>query len=174
MATLNFNCNDAPKMDDFSPIPDGKYNAVIIESDLVGPNEKGTVQLKLVWKITSGQYEGRQVTAYFTYKCANATAEEIGHRQIGNVGEAVGVPYIGDTEELHGREHIISVGTAKPNTNGKVYNEIKRCYPLGGAAAAVATPTPSAAPATVAAAAAVPQPAAPANNTKPFPWGNKK
>ena len=137
MAHFPFNCNEAPA-DNHAPIPPGKYPAVIVETHMGEPNEKGTVQMRVKWQITGGPHAGLHVTNYITAICPSSqTAQDIGHRFIKNLCDSVGLASIMDTDELVGRAHIIDVGhqTKKDDAdfNAKQYREVKRCYPAGRA-----------------------------------------
>lgn len=150
MAVLNFNANNVEgDVRDFSPIPNGKYDAVIIKTDLGPANNKGTEQLKVTWEIQSGPMAKRQVSNWITVSCPTSKeAQEIGMRFLKNVCESVGIAGFTDTDELCGRAHIIDIGQRKDvNDATKVFNEVKRCYPAGAvttgvapAAATAATP----------------------------------
>ena len=178
MPTLNHNCTDYPSdSKEFAPIPEGKYKATIIDSAITAPNKNGTEQLKFTWKITEGPYTDRQIIGFITWKCPTSSqAQEIGRKQLTDIANAVGIQFVKESEQLHCRTHIISVGNTKPNAEGKVYNEVKRCYPPGDAAStpvAAQTETPQT-PVTppVAGVQAAPQAAAPVNNTVRPPWEN--
>lgn len=152
MAVLNFNANNVEgDVKDFSPIPNGKYEAIIVATKMEPANDKGTEQLKVDWQITSGPMSNRRVTNWITVACPTSTeARDIGMRFLKNICESVGMAGFTDTDELCGRQHIIDVGQRKDNRDAtKVFNEVKRCYPVGavttGAAPAAA---PAATPAT--------------------------
>lgn len=170
MAQFNFNANAVEgDVRDFSPIPNGKYEAVIIDTDLGKPNEKGTEQLKVTWEIQSGQMAKRQVSNWITVACPTSTeAKDIGMRFLKNVCESVGLAGFTDTNDLLGRAHIIDVGQRKYNMDAtKVFNEVKRCYPAGAAATGAATDQPAQ---TASVPAAKPQAAATATTTKTPAW----
>ena len=153
MAQMQFNANQVEgDVRDFTLIPKGKYPSVVIKTDLGRPNEKGTEQLQVTWEITDGPHKGRQVTNWITVACPSSSeARDIGLRQLKNLCEACGMAGFTDTDELCGRAHVIDVGERKDNRDAtKVFNEVKRCYPSGCAAA-----TPSAAQAGAAASSTV-------------------
>ena len=136
MAHLNYNANDHEDMKDMTPVPKGKYSA-IIESTKLGESkgEKHTQQLEITWVIVGGEHDGRKVTNWVTVACDTAVARDIGMRFIKNICEAVGIAGFTDTDELVGREHVIDVGSVKKQGDGgdKEFSEVKRCYPAGTA-----------------------------------------
>lgn len=181
MAQLNFNANQVEgDVKDFSLLPKGKYQAVIIKTDMERPNERGTQQLHVTWEVISGPHVKRQVSNWITVVCPSSVeAQDIGMRQLKNICESVGLASFSDTDELCGRQHIIDVGEKKDNRDAsKVYNEVKRCYPADGPQGtnrgtpsattthgAQATTVPSSTPT---AAAATTQKAGPAANRPPW------
>lgn len=182
MAVLNFNANAVEgDVKDFSPIPNGKYDAIIVKTDLGPANAKGTEQLKVEWQITSGPMANRHVTNWITIACPSSKeAQEIGMRFLKNICESVGMASFSDSDELIGRQHIIDVGQRKDTQDAsKTFNEVKRCYPAGSVttgSAPAATPAPSTATATRGVPATAPAAAtATAAGTKtPPPWLPKK
>jgi hypothetical protein len=149
MAGFQFNANAVEgDVKDFSPIPNGKYEAVVVKTEMTPANDKGTEQLKVDWQITAGPLANRHVTNWITVNCPTSKeAQEIGMRFLKNVCESVGLAGFTDTDELLGRGHIIDIGQRKDNRDAtKVFNEVKRCYPSGGVATG-AMPAPVSAPA---------------------------
>ena len=138
MAQMSFHANQVEgDVQDFAPIPKGKYNAVIIKTELGKPNDKKTEQLKLEWEIVDGPFAKRHVSTYVTVCCPTSKeAQDIGMRFLKNVCESVGLPGFTDSDELCGRPHIVNIEDGKPNRDGKVFSEVKRCYPAGAAQAA--------------------------------------
>ena len=67
-------------MDLDSTIPSGKYNAVIIETDL-NYSLHGRV-LNLTFRITEGRYKNSIVTDHIITRNKNKTAERIGLKQV--------------------------------------------------------------------------------------------
>jgi hypothetical protein len=169
MASFQFNANAVEGDNrDFSPIPNGKYNAVIVKTELGQPNGKGTEQLKIEWDIVDGPHARRKVTNWITVACPSSKeAQDIGMRTLKNICEAVGLAGFTDSDELLGRQHVIDVGQ-RPDVNDKtkVFNEVKRCYPAGTPATAQApktATTPAQAPVNATAPAAT-------GVTKTPPW----
>ena len=179
MAGFNFNANQVDgDVRDFSPIPKGKYPAVIIATELGQANEKGTEQLKVDWEITEGPCEKRRVSNWITVACPTSNeAQDIGMRFLKNICESVGIAGFTDTDELCGRAHVIDVGDRKDRTDPtKVYNEVKRCYAAGTPTAPATTPTASKTTPTAQASTATPaaKPASTATVGKPAWMTTKK
>ena len=175
MAHLSFNANQVEgDVQDFAPLPKGKYNAVIIKTEMGKPNDKKTEQLKLEWEIIDGPHAKRHVSTYVTVCCPSSkTAQDIGMRFLKNVCEAVGMAGFTDTDELCGRPHIVNIEDGTPNRDGKVFSEVKRCYPAGaGQVATQGAPKAAATVTTAPAAQAAPVGAGAAPAGMP-PWMKK-
>ena len=61
MSTINFNANEVEPSTGYDPIPAGKYQAVITESEMK-PTKTGNGQyLQLEFEIIEGEYKNRKV-----------------------------------------------------------------------------------------------------------------
>lgn len=149
MAQLNFNANAVPgDVKDFDRLPAGKYQAIIVKTEMCKPNDNGTEQLRIEWEVIEGQFAKRHISTWFSVSCPKSQeAVDIAMRGLKNICESCGMAGFTDTDELCNRPHIISVGDKK-KTDGSLDSEVKRCYPSGSAAATPATSQPSAQAAT--------------------------
>lgn len=146
----NFNANEVQGDPKFEKIPAGAYPATIVDTGL-DAKSSGTEQIKIKYKIGEGAAYGREVTEWYTVKCANQTATDIGMRQLKGVCEAVGMAGFRDTTELHGRELVIHL---KYKEASDEFPKVSRTSAKGGVAPAAAprpaapsAPAPAAAPA---------------------------
>ena len=74
MSTINFNANEVEPSTGYDPIPAGKYQAVITESEMK-PTRTGNGQyLQLEFEIIEGEYKNRKVWARLNLENANADA----------------------------------------------------------------------------------------------------
>ena len=167
MAFLQFNAEAIEPQQEFTPIPAGRYNAIITDSD-IKETKSGTGQmLHLTWKITDGPMANRLVFDRINIVNQNPTAEEIGQRQFSTLCRAVGVMQVSDTQQLHGIPCVIRVaikidktGQYPDSNDVKDYRQAGSVAPTahapasGFAAPGAATPTPP--PAAKAAAPAAP------------------
>lgn len=113
MAKLDFNAPqfEAPADDKFAPLPDGEYEAVIMDSD-VKDTKAGTGQyLKLVCEVTGPTHSGRKVFANVNISNPNPQAVEIGQKELKAICIAVGKgdQVIKDSQELHNIPVVIKV-----------------------------------------------------------------
>ena len=70
MATINFNANEVEPSVGYEAIPAGKYQAVIVESDMK-PNKAGTGEyLQLEFEVIEGEFKGRKLWRKIMGKCS--------------------------------------------------------------------------------------------------------
>ena len=153
MALLNFNANEVEPNTPFEVIPAGKYNAVIVESEMKATRAGTGRYLKLVFEITDGEYAGRKLFASINLENPNQDAVRIGRAELSAVCHAVNVLDLQDTVQLHNLPMVITV-RVKKNQDGEPTNEVR------GYEAAAVVRAPAAPP------AAQPRPAASATP----PW----
>jgi hypothetical protein len=152
MAQLDFNPETvADDERDFPILPDGTYNAQIIESDLA-PTKNGTGQrLNLTIEIIEGPAARRRVWEGLNIVNANAQAQEISQRTLKQICNAIGHHgVLTDSEALHFKPLRIRVGHKEAQGEYKAQNVIKGYEALGsvsgGALQGTSRPTHAANP----------------------------
>lgn len=102
MANLGstFNSNDVPA-NEFESLPPGDYLTQIIESEVKPTKKKDGKQLILVFEVIAGSMERRRHWERLNIENPNPKAQTIAHQALAQLGNAVGVPIINDSEELH-------------------------------------------------------------------------
>lgn len=147
MVELNFTVDaDATSDTSFGPIPAGDYQGEIVAAD-VRVSGAGHNYLSVQVKI-----EGKgSVWDNLNLWHPSAGAVEIAQRKLNEIGVALGVPAIRDTDELIARRVAVNVGFQK---NDPQRNEIKTysspdvaAAPAPAVASPTAAPTPQATPA---------------------------
>jgi hypothetical protein len=109
----------------FEPLPDGKYLAVITDSEKK-PTKTGTGQyLQLTFQVVDGPYKGRNLWARLNLDNPNAKAVEIARAELSAICRAVGVLAPTDSVELHSLPLVIHVKCKKRDDTGELTNEIK-------------------------------------------------
>ncbi len=138
MATLNFNANEVEPSTGFDPIPAGKYQAVITDSEMK-PTKTGNGQyLQLEFEVIEGEYKNRKLWARLNLENANPDAVRIARADLSAICRAVNVPQPRDSVELHNLPLTVTVRCRK-NQDDEIVNEIKGFAPrvsLSGAVAA--------------------------------------
>jgi hypothetical protein len=109
-----FKTSEHEALRDFEALPAGWYVARIVESELCkcGPNAKDPngKYYKLTFKLDEGQNgAGRQIWVNLNMVNANPKAVEIAQSELSSIAQAVEVPVVTDTEQLHGKPMKIKV-----------------------------------------------------------------
>ncbi|QOJ04309.1 MAG: DUF669 domain-containing protein [Planctomycetia bacterium] len=144
MANLgNFNATDVDPNFSFEPVPQGKYLAVITDSEMKETKNRDGRYLELTFQIIEGDHRERMLWSRLNLENANATAVKIARAELSAICRSVGVLAPKDSVELHNVPLVITVGHKKRDDNGELTNVIKG-YERKGAASAAA-PRPAAA-----------------------------
>lgn len=146
MSLLNFNAADVQPSIGIDPVPAGKYQAVIIESEMK-PTRNGSGQyLEFTFEVIEGDYKGRKVWARLNLENQNSQTVQIARADLSAICRAVNVMEPRDSIELHNLPMTITVRCRKHPETGEISNEIKGFTartPIG--AASKSTPAPQAA-----------------------------
>ena len=141
MATINFNANEVEPSVGFEAIPAGKYQAVIVESDMKA-NKAGTGEyLQLEFEIIEGEFKNRKLWTRLNLNNPNPDAVRMARADLSAICHAVNVIQPGDSVELHNLPLTITVKCRK-TPDGDIVNEIKGYAAKASATGAV---TPAAA-----------------------------
>lgn len=126
MADLRgFNANEHEEMRIFEPLPNGRYLAAAVASELK-PTKEGTgAYLEIDFQVIDGQYKGRHVFARLNLQNKSAEAVRIAQCELGTICKAVNVLTPKDSSELHDLPLVLSVGVEKRQDTGELGNRIK-------------------------------------------------
>ena len=91
MATINFNANEVEASQEFQPLPEGKYEAVISDSDVKSTCNGSGRYVQLEFEVVSGEHKGRRVWGRYNIENPSADALRIGRADFSAVCHAVGV-----------------------------------------------------------------------------------
>lgn len=126
MVTLSgFNANNVEPATDFSPIPEGKYLAVITESQEKPTKAQTGTYLELTFEIIEGEHKGRKIWSRLNINNPSAQAVQIAQSELSSICRAVGVMTPQDSAELHNLPLTITVKCKTREDNGALTNEIK-------------------------------------------------
>lgn len=118
----NFDANQVPPSGDFSPIPEGKYEAMIVDSDMVNNASGNGAHLKLTFVVTQGECEGRNLWHRLNLQNPSEKAVQIARGQLSAICRAVGVMTPQDSTQLHNLPLIVNV--KQEQYEGGVSNKI--------------------------------------------------
>ena len=136
MATLNFDANTVEPNAGFTPLPAGKYLAVITEDEMKESARGRYLQLK--FEVIEGEYNGRLLWARLNLEHENPKAVQIARGDLSAICRAVGVMQLRDSCELLNIPLVITVRCKNDATTGEIRNEIKGYEPKNAVAANVA------------------------------------
>ena len=124
---------DASKIEvpenDFTPLPAGEYQAVIIDSE-DKPNSKGTGRnLNLTLKIEGPTHQGRLVWHTLCMVHPNPQTQQIAAATLSSICRAVNVLTPQDSSELHGKQLTVVLAVRTDQNTGKVFQDVKRYKP---------------------------------------------
>ena len=129
MATINFNVSEVAPAQEFQPLPEGKYEAVISDSDVKPTRAGNGSYIQLEFEVVSGEYKGRRLWGRYNVENTNREAVEIGRAQFSAVCQAAGVPSPRDTAELHNRTLVLSVRCKRRKDTDELENVISGYKP---------------------------------------------
>ncbi len=126
MADLRgFDANEVEPSADFEPIPAGKYEAVITESEMKATKAGTGHYLQLTLQVIEGEFKNRFLWARLNLDNPNATAVQIARAELSAICRAVGVMSPNDSTDLHDLPLVVSVKCKKREDTGELTNEIK-------------------------------------------------
>lgn len=135
MSTLDFESFDldVEERQQIDTLPEGWYDAMI-ENVEVRSTKSGTgAYFAVTYNIVGNNYANRKVWGNVTYKNPNATAENIGRKQLSKMSAAGGLTSLpSDTDELIGLTMSIKVGVTPATDQYAARNEVKDWKSSGG------------------------------------------
>ena len=130
MANLgNFNADEFENT--YTPIPAGKYTAIITASEMKSTKAAGGQRLALTVEIVDGAAKGRKIFTGLNLVNANPEAEKIAKTELANICRAVGIIHPRDSSELHGKPLTIKVSIKPETPEFPAGNEIKGWEAVG-------------------------------------------
>ena len=140
MAELgNFDANDVPPAEVFELLPAGRYEAMIVESELKPTKNNDGQRLVLVWQVVEGEHEGRKIFQGLNIDNPNEKAVAIAKRELSAICHATGKIKISDSEELHDIPCVIVLKVVPAKGDFDAKNEIKGVEGLDAKAATTQT-----------------------------------
>lgn len=147
MPSFSFNAAaiepQAPRQ--FSPLPAGLYEMIVVKSD-IKPTKAGTGHyLELEMQVVEGEHSGRRHWERLNVDNPNKQAEDIAKAALSALCKAIDMSDITDTEELHDRPFVahVEIDRKEPDRNRiTFYSAVASAAP---AARPAASPKPAAA-----------------------------
>lgn len=135
MANLQgFDANTVEPVNSLDPIPDGKYIAVITDSEMKPTKSGAGSFLQLTFQIVEGEYANRLLWVRLNLDNPNATAVEIARRELSAICRSVGVLVPSDSSDLHDLPCELKVVLKRRRDTGELQNEVKSYAKVGATA----------------------------------------
>ena len=126
MATLSgFDASKVEPSGDFTPIPAGKYLAIMYESAMK-PTKSGDGEfLECKFRVCDGSQKGKTLISRLNLKNRSDQACQIAASELSAICRSVGVLKPNDSADLHNVPLELTVAVTAQNEKGQCYNEIK-------------------------------------------------
>lgn len=111
MGIINHNTEDHQARNaDFEPLPDGRYLAQMVDSEVKATSRGDGMILKATFEILEPGFEDRKVFTNFNIQNPNEKAEQIGRGMLSSLCKACGkTGLVEDSEDLHEIPVVIRV-----------------------------------------------------------------
>lgn len=139
-----FDASTVQPSEGFTPIPAGRYLAVINDSDMRA--SAGGQYLQLEFEIIEGDYTGRKLWSRLNLIHTNPDAVKFARADLSAICRAVNVMKLTDTIQLHNLPMVVVVKLKKDKETGEMRNEIRGWEPKGSGVAPVAAAPQAKAP----------------------------
>ena len=139
MPTLNLDLSQIQPLESLSgePLPNGNYICVATDSQMRTTKAGTGKYLEVTFDVIEGAHKGRKLWSRMNIENPSERARTIGLGQLKQLGEAVGVPHIQESEQLHGKPVTLRV-VVKQDPNYGPSNDVKGFMPAAGPASAPA------------------------------------
>lgn len=124
LSNLNFDAREVEPNSGFEPIPAGKYNVIITESEMVKTKAGDGEFLKIALQIQGGDYNGRMLWDRLNLYNKNEEAVAIARQSLSAICRAVGVITPKDSADLHNKTLVAKVKLKARKDTGEPTNEI--------------------------------------------------
>ena len=117
-----FNASNVDTTDNFAPIPEGVYRALVASAEERPTRASGGLGLNVQYEVVEGTHKGRKLFHWINLRNNNKTAEEIGHKELARLCMATNVPQPRSPAEFCGK--LISVRVKIEEYQGEKKNSI--------------------------------------------------
>lgn len=136
MAQLNFDANNVAPNVGLEAVPAGKYEVVIVDSEMKDTKTGNGKYLQLTMQIIDGEYKGRKLWTRLNLNNPSADAVRIAQGELSAICRAVNVMTLKDTAQIHNLPMIVGVGVEKNKQTDELQNKVKAYYAKAASAPA--------------------------------------
>jgi hypothetical protein len=148
MASLNFKASNVELTErSYDALPEGDYEMIVTKSDTKPTKAGNGHYLELEMQIIAGQFSGRRHWERLNLDNPSQRTVKIAQEQLARLCMAMGLDEIQDSEELHDRAFIATLGIDKKDATRNVVWDYKPAEGASPAPAPAAKPAAAAAPA---------------------------
>ena len=119
-----FDANEVPEADEFEVLPEGKYDAVIVESSMKATKSGTGKYLELKFLLTK-RHKGRYLWARLNLHNPKIKAVAMAKRELAAICTAVGVLRPTDSHDLHDIPLTLIVKCKFREDTGEMVNEVR-------------------------------------------------
>lgn len=130
----SFDVQSLPDGKSFDVLPAAEYPLVIVNSEVKKTQDGSGRYLKLEFQVVRGEHQNRKLWENLNLWNANQQTVQIAKSQLKQIGQAVGVPVISDSQQLHGKVFLGKVTIKDGGDYGK-QNRIVAYKPMPAAVA---------------------------------------
>ena len=117
-----FDPSTVTPMDDFTPIPPGKYTCQIGGAEIKQTKAKTGHGLTFLLTVLDGSHKGRKVFDFINIDNPNPVAQEIARRVLAALVLAAGLQRLGPVAELNGKVVVAHVKVKSDQNNVRTYS----------------------------------------------------
>ena len=148
MASLNFKASNVELTKrSYDALPEGDYEMIVTKSDTKPTKAGNGHYLELEMQIIAGQFSGRRHWERLNLDNPSQQTVKIAQEQLARLCMAMGLDEIQDSEELHDRAFIATLGIDKKDATRNMVWDYKPAEAAAPAPAPAAKPAAAAAPA---------------------------
>ena len=148
MASLNFKASNVELTKrSYDALPEGEYEMIVTKSDTKPTKAGNGHYLELEMQIIAGQFSGRRHWERLNLDNPSQQTVKIAQEQLARLCMAMGLDEIQDSEELHDRAFIATLGIDKKDATRNMVWDYKPAEGAAPAPATAAKPAAAAAPA---------------------------
>jgi hypothetical protein len=137
-----FNPKDHSEMNTFDALPVDDYHCKVKTSELkdtkakkeaaeLGEKIKGRM-ISIQFEVMSGEFKGRQIFTNLNIENEKAVTEKMAYGELTSICNACGVGAIEDTDEIHGKELMLSLKIVAKTKKFPASNSITKYASLKG------------------------------------------
>ena len=137
----SFNTHSVEPMQDYAPLPPGKYSVVIEEVDILPTKANTGHYIKVSMAVVGGEHNGRKLWDRINIDNPSEKCVEIGLRCLAALGQAIGLSEVKDSSQFLGCAVVAHVKIDGEYNSVRTYSAVPGQAQQTAASAATVTQT---------------------------------